>query len=259
LVFSPDFSSSFGALFFSPSLSLSHTPPFRRSFPPPPPPFSSLLQVRGRQEAKRASIAAQYGDSVLKVELADALDPFDCWLWFEAGGDPSAKTSNWTQDDAELLDGVLTAWFMLGRLGGFNSGNLQLSQQGRGRAAGAAKEYDTTQLVSASTSVFHDFSPRSDLDDGGGGNASVPDDAGALEVQGRWARAWVNCGTADELAFDVLLNALSVLASEDVPALSKVVVGGELPWWPVPKRFKGAGGAGAPVGPELEGLLEGDY
>ena len=87
----------------------------------------------------------------------------------------------------------------------------------------------------------------------------MPDDAGALEVQGRWARAWVNCGTADELAFDVLLNALSVLASEDVPALSKVVVGGELPWWPVPKRFKGAGGAGAPVGPELEGLLEGDY
>ena len=222
--------------------------------------MSNLLryQVRGRQDAKRASIETQYGDSLLKVELAERIDPFDCWLWFEAGGDPNAKTQNWTPGDAELLDGVLTAWFMLGRLGGFNSGNLQMSQG----AGIASTEYDTTQLASAATSVFHDFSPRTDLDDDGKGNSRpITDEDGSIEVQGKWARAWVNCGTADELAFDVLLNALATLANEDVPALSKVMVGGELPWWPVPKpKSAGAGGKGGGAEEkELEGLLGGDY
>ena len=234
----------------------------------------TLTQVRGRQEAKRASIAAQYGDSLLKVELAERIDPFDCWLWFEAGGNNASSSSSssssssksssksWTPEDAELLDGVLTAWFMLGRLGAFNSGNLQLSQ-GRGISA---KEYDATQLASAASSVFHDFSPRTDLGDndgngGAGSNAAVSDEDGALEIQGRWARTWVNCGTADELAFDVLLNALSTLAAEEVPALSKVVVGGELPWWPVPKKKKKemSNGGEGPEDKELEGLLEGDF
>lgn len=150
---------------------------------------------------------------------------------------------------------------MLGRLGAFNSANLQLSQ-GRGIAA---KEYDATQLASAASSVFHDFSPRTDLeDDGGGKNASVSDEDGALEIQGRWARAWVNCGTADELALDVLLNALQTLAAEEVPALTRVVVGGELPWWPVPKVKKtmasgGGGGGSEEEDRELEGLLKGDF
>ena len=245
------------------SLLFSHT----HLFPPIPTPTNSN-QVRGRQEAKRASIEAQFGDSLLKVELAERIDPFDCWLWFEAGGDKgnsssksSSSSKSWTVEDAELLDGVLTAWFMLGRLGAFNSSNLQLSQ-GQGIAQ---KEYDVTQLASASTSVFHDFSPRSDLDDGRGGVLPITTDDGALEIQGSWARAWVNCGTADELAFDVLLNALATLASEEVPALSKVVVGGELPWWPVPKRAKGmSGGGGGGEGEgvkdkALEGLMEGDF
>lgn len=213
------------------------------------------------------------------MELAERIDPFDCWLWFEYGGSgggggsgsgdtssssssssKSKSSSSWTPEDAELLDGVLTAWFMLGRLGAFNSANLQLSQ-GRGVAA---KEYDATQLASAASSVFHDFSPRTDLEDDGK-NASVSDEDGALEIQGRWARAWVNCGTADELALDVLLNALQTLAAEEVPALTKVVVGGELPWWPVPKVKKGAaamasgGGGSEEEDRELEGLLKGDF
>lgn len=145
---------------------------------------------------------------------------------------------------------------MLGRLGAFNSGNLQMSQ-GRGIAEGA---YDNTRLASAAGSVFHDFSPRTDLDDGRGGSVAVTDEDGALEIQGRWARAWVNLGTADELAFDVLLNALQTLATEEVPALSKVIVGGELPWWPVPKTI-GSGGVADSSSKDkaLEGLLEGDY
>ena len=124
--------------------------------------------------------------------------------------------------------------------------------------------------ASAASSVFHDFSPRTDLDDGknGGGSgasaAAVSDEDGALEIQGRWARAWVNCGTADELAFDVLLNALQTLAAEEVPALSKVVVGGELPWWPVPRKKGATAKGGGGEGPEeedreLEGLLQGDF
>jgi len=149
-----------------------------------------------------------------------------------------------------LLDGVLTAWFMLGRLGGFNSENLQLSQ-GRGVAS---RKYDTAPLATAATAVFHDFSPRTDVESSSSANNSEGE--GALEVQGRWARAWVNLGSADELALDVLLNALATLAAEEVPALRRVVVGGGLPWWPVPGAKSNQAGSREEG---TEGVLPGDY
>lgn len=40
-------------------------------------------------------------------------------IWLEMAAPP-------TEDDKDMLETVLTAWFMIGRLGGFNSMNLQV-------------------------------------------------------------------------------------------------------------------------------------
>lgn len=124
---------------------------------------------------------------------------------------------------------MLTAWFLLGRLGAFNSANLQLSE-GQGLATRA---YNAARLPSASTSVMHD--------------------CGELERRGRWARVHVNMGTADELALDALANALGTLARENTPSLVRVVVGGAPAegWEPPVREVPGAG--------VKDGPLPGDY
>ena len=139
-------------------------------------------------------------------------------LWFEFTGTA-------TPADTDLLDGVLTAWFLLGRLGAFNTANLQLSQG----AGLATRAYDTTLLPSASTSVMHEF--------------------GELEAKGRWARVHVNMGTADELALDALANALGTLARENTPSLARVVFGGApAPGWGPPEpEVPGRGVEGGPL------------
>ena len=49
---------------------------------------------------------------------------------------------------------------------------------------------------------------------GGGGGGGAPRGAPPPGPAACWARAWVNLGTADELALDILANALGVLATE---------------------------------------------
>lgn len=143
-------------------------------------------------------------------------------LWFEFAGTA-------TDADTDLLDGVLTAWFLLGRLGAFNGANLQLSE-GDGLAARA---YDGGRLPTAATAVMHE--------------------CGDLETRGRWARVRVNLGTADELALDVLANALGTLARENTPTLERVVIGGAPAegWEPPARETPGRG--------DKDGPLPGDY
>ena len=44
------------------------------------------------------------------------VDPFNCWIWIRFSESP-------TQDEKNYLDGVFDSWYVLGRLGGFNSEN----------------------------------------------------------------------------------------------------------------------------------------
>ena len=53
----------------------------------------------------------------------------------------------------------------------------------------------------------------------------------SMEYEGNWGRCWFDLGTADALAIDVLLNALSRLSLEYV-GLERVVVGGDSDTWP---------------------------
>ena len=55
---------------------------------------------------------------------------------------------------------------------------------------------------------------------------------GQLEYQGEWARCWVDLGTTDSVAIDVLINALRQLDT-DVVRIEELVVGGVNDDWPV--------------------------
>ncbi|XP_059632899.1 uncharacterized protein LOC132275428 isoform X2 [Cornus florida] len=96
---------------------------------------------------------------------------------------------------------VIQSWYVMGRLGAFNSSNLQL--------ANSSMEYD----------------PLYDADKGFKVMPSSFHDISNVEFQDNWGRVWVDLGTSDFFAIDVLLNCLTVLSSEYV-GIQQVVFGG---------------------------------
>ncbi|KAL4437358.1 hypothetical protein ABPG75_004497 [Micractinium tetrahymenae] len=169
-----------------------------------------VVQQRMRDEldAVHARImGTKYGgeDAPVDVSFRSPVDQFSLWIWLELYRPPTAG-------DMELLQEVLNSWFLVGRLGGYNSTNLQVLYHQDEELEDLM--YDTEDSGSMAA-TFHDMAP--------------------LESKGSWARFWLDMGTADELALDVLLNALSTLSREQL-GIRQVVVGGQNEDWPTPKR-----------------------
>ncbi|KAA3482615.1 Glycoside hydrolase, clan GH-D [Gossypium australe] len=97
-----------------------------------------------------------------KVTFRD-FNPLDSYIWFELYGSPSDREVN-------LIGSVIQSWYVMGRLGAFNSSNLQ--------------------GFNVMPSSFHDISD--------------------VEFQDNWGRVWVDLGTSDFLSIDVLLNCMTV-------------------------------------------------
>ena len=57
---------------------------------------------------------------------------------------------------------------------------------------------------------------------------------GDLEFEGTRARVWLDLGTSDAIALDVLINALQRLSKEFV-AIRRLSIGGEDLDWPLPE------------------------
>ena len=130
------------------------------------------------------------------------VDPFNCWLWIRFSEPPS-------QGERNYVDGVFDSWYVLGRLGGFNAENLQVNDAGSDLSWMA---YDNDGAESAMPALMHNM--------------------GQLEYQNEWGRCWVDLGTSDGVAIDVLINALRQLDS-DVVQIEELVVGGVNDNWPV--------------------------
>ncbi|XP_022139316.1 uncharacterized protein LOC111010260 isoform X2 [Momordica charantia] len=147
------------------------------------------VRRKGRdfQKSKTGSILA------FKVSFRD-FNPLDSYIWFELIGSPSDR-------DVDLIGSVIQSWYVMGRLGAFNSSNLQL--------ANSSMEhnplYDAEKGSKVMQSSFHDISD--------------------VEFQDNWGRVWVDLGTSDYFAIDVLLNCLTVLSSEYL-GIQQVVFGG---------------------------------
>lgn len=130
------------------------------------------------------------------------VDPFNLWIWWEFPQPP-------TPEQRHYLEEIVSSWFLLGKLGGFNAENLPIQEQG----------YDLNFFPYATQT-----NDRALL--------AVMHNMGDVEYQGNWARCWFDLGTSDGFALDVLLNVLQQFSQEYVP-LKQVIVGGVNPDWPV--------------------------
>ena len=113
----------------------------------------------------------------MKVRFRE-VDPFNCWIWLRFHNVPS-------QQERDYVNGVFDSWYVIGRLGGFNSANLQSQEEGSDLSW---MTYDNEESSNVLPSLMHNL--------------------GQLEYQGEWSRCWVDLGTCDALALDVLINAL---------------------------------------------------
>lgn len=132
-------------------------------------------------------------------------NPFDLWLWFELPTIPSAA-------EREYITETLNAWFFLGKLGGFNAENLQVQDEGLDISY---MQYGETTADDSLMALMHNM--------------------GELEQQGTWLRCWLDLGTSDAIALDVLINALKQLSREYVQ-IDRLIIGGENEDWPVPEQ-----------------------
>jgi hypothetical protein len=129
-------------------------------------------------------------------------NPFNCWIWLRFSNPPG-------QGERGYIDTAFESWFFLGKLGGFNAENLQVHEQG---ADVNWMAYDGEGAERAVQAVMHNM--------------------GEMEYQGDWARCWLDLGTSDGLAIDVLINTLRQL-NVDVVEIEELVVGGVNDDWPV--------------------------
>jgi hypothetical protein len=144
----------------------------------------------------------QYRAFPMRVEFREC-DFFNLWVWLKFETIPSNM-------EQQYIDEVFSSWFFLGKLGGFNAENLQVQDTGLDINY---LPYDQEQLLNSMLSVMHNM--------------------GEVQYQGLWARCWLDLGTSDALALDVLLNTLEQFSREYV-AIEACYIGGENPDWPIP-------------------------
>ncbi|MGB2924145.1 MAG: DUF3531 family protein [Limnothrix sp.] len=137
----------------------------------------------------------------MEVEFRE-FSPFDLWIWLEFDTVPSNSETQYVE---ELFD----SWFYIGKLGGFNAENLQIQDTG---IEISYLEYDQQQAENVLMAPMHNI--------------------GDFEYEGTWGRCWLDLGTSDLLALDVLINAFNQL-SKDFVNVRRLVIGGENPDWPV--------------------------
>ena len=130
------------------------------------------------------------------------VDPFNCWIWIKFFEIPDQSEKNY-------LDGVFDSWYVLGRLGGFNSENLQSHQEG---SELSWMNYDNNLSNASIPSLMHNL--------------------GQMEYQNLWSRWWVDFGTSDALSIDVLINVLKQI-SNDYVKIDQLVIGGENSDWAI--------------------------
>ena len=130
------------------------------------------------------------------------VDPFNYWVWLRFSEIPS-------QGERNYVDGIFDSWYVLGRLGGFNAESLQVHEEGDELSW---MSYETEEATGVMPALMHNM--------------------GQMEYQQDWARCWIDLGTSDGIALDVLINALRQLDS-DVVQLEELLIGGVNDDWPV--------------------------
>jgi Protein of unknown function (DUF3531) len=132
-------------------------------------------------------------------------DWFDLWIWIEFQNSPA-------QQEKQMVDELFNSWFLLGKLGGFNAVNMQVQESG---ADISDLDYDNEAAAAEMMSLMHNMTD--------------------VEYEGNWARCWLELGTADAIALDVLINALRQFSKEYVE-IEQVIIGGRNEDWPIDRE-----------------------
>jgi len=132
-------------------------------------------------------------------------NPFNCWIWMRFMHPLGAGERGY-------LETTFDSWFFLGKLGGFNAENLQAHEGG---VELGWMDYSQEGAAAAMPALMHNMGP--------------------IEYQEGWARCWVDLGTSDAIALDVLINALGQL-NKDLLELEEVLIGGINDDWPIEEQ-----------------------
>ena len=157
-------------------------------------------RIRERFETKKERIYQEReGSTVPMLVKFGEFKSQNLWIWIEAH-------NKIEEQEQPLLEEVFKAWFVLGKLGGFNSENMQVQAN---FFEVSNMEYDMEEANGESdvpTRVFHAM--------------------GGPEYNGKYCRAWFDLGSADEMCVDVLINSL-ITFSRDYFGIKTMWVGGE--------------------------------
>ncbi|MGF1672836.1 MAG: DUF3531 family protein [Rivularia sp. (in: cyanobacteria)] len=137
----------------------------------------------------------------MKIEFRE-INPFDVWIWLRFSTVPSER-------EKQFVEELFNSWFYLGKLGAFNAENLQVQDAGNDISY---LNYDQDGYQNSLLSLMHNM--------------------GEFEYNGDWGRCWLDLGTSDAIAIDMLINALIQLGQEYV-TIDEVYIGGENADWSI--------------------------
>ncbi|EPS68021.1 hypothetical protein M569_06752, partial [Genlisea aurea] len=159
-------------------------------------PIKARSKMEERVRRKRDKILQTKTGSPhpMKVKF-NKFDFSNSYIWLEFYNAPSERS-------VTLICDTIRAWYIVGRLGGCNSMNMQLSQSS---SLDKRPSYDAIQGANVTPTTFYNM--------------------GDLEIQDALARIWVDIGTREPLILDVLINALTQVSSDYV-GIKQVSFGG---------------------------------
>ncbi|CAH8322398.1 unnamed protein product [Eruca vesicaria subsp. sativa] len=158
-------------------------------------PEKAQKKMEERLRKKRNKILHTKTGSASSMQVTfNKFEYSNSYMWLEFHNAPLDK-------DIALITDTIRSWHILGRLGGYNSMNMQLSQA----PVDKRPNYDAILGANIEPTTFYNI--------------------GDLEVQDNVARIWLDIGTSEPLILDVLINALTQISSDYV-GIKRVVFGG---------------------------------
>ena len=162
-------------------------------------------KIRERFDQKRDKIYQERGGSTVPTLVTfREYNSFNLWIWVEAH-------NTIAEMEKPLIEEVFKAWFVLGKLGGFNSNNMQVQEN-----------FDTVSFMDYSMEQAHEFSTDT--------STHVFHEMSELEYRAKWCRVWVDLGSSDEVCIDVLINSL-IQFSREYFGLKQIIIGGQNDDW----------------------------
>uniref|UniRef100_A0A0D9V212 Uncharacterized protein n=1 Tax=Leersia perrieri TaxID=77586 RepID=A0A0D9V212_9ORYZ len=175
-------------------------------------PNKAQTRMEERIKKKRHKIVqAKTGSSNPMKVVFNKFDFSNSYIWFEFYHALLPK-------DVTLICDALRSWHIVGRLGGCNSMNMQLSQL---PLDCQRPTYDALEGANNTPTSFYNI--------------------GDLEIQDNLARVWVDIGIHEPLLLDILLNALTTVNSDHVGIKQLQFGGNEFQNWSEDLKTEEAG------------------